>query len=189
MSMRSLASTQSFSATIQSNQHHVLASRTFVSEIDALLSMEQQKPNALNHIRDVIVRLSREQTLLQQHCQRAVNVSEKASKAVASAPSTRTEENKMAFGVSGKPQERHRVSRFHPSIRLLSPQHIQFTPSLQSNLRCHTCKHVHTPEWRRGLDGPRTLCNACGLHYAKVSRQIHQSRKPATQCNAGNGLG
>ncbi|RAL58354.1 hypothetical protein DID88_005771 [Monilinia fructigena] len=30
--------------------------------------------------------------------------------------------------------------------------------------RCHSCNRAETPEWRRGPDGARTLCNACGLH-------------------------
>lgn len=29
--------------------------------------------------------------------------------------------------------------------------------------RCHSCNRAQTPEWRRGPDGARTLCNACGL--------------------------
>lgn len=29
--------------------------------------------------------------------------------------------------------------------------------------RCHSCNRNETPEWRRGPDGARTLCNACGL--------------------------
>ncbi|CAG8458715.1 8801_t:CDS:2 [Funneliformis caledonium] len=29
--------------------------------------------------------------------------------------------------------------------------------------RCHSCNISETPEWRRGPDGARTLCNACGL--------------------------
>ncbi|KAI8830240.1 GATA zinc finger-domain-containing protein [Chytridium lagenaria] len=32
------------------------------------------------------------------------------------------------------------------------------------------CEHCHTtesPEWRRGPTGPKTLCNACGLRYAR----------------------
>ena len=37
--------------------------------------------------------------------------------------------------------------------------------------RCHSCIRVDTPEWRRGPDGARTLCNACGLHYAKLERK------------------
>ncbi|KEY72594.1 hypothetical protein S7711_10091 [Stachybotrys chartarum IBT 7711] len=36
---------------------------------------------------------------------------------------------------------------------------------------CHSCKKTETPEWRRGPDGARTLCNGCGLHYAKQERK------------------
>ncbi|KAI7883453.1 GATA-domain-containing protein [Lichtheimia hyalospora FSU 10163] len=37
--------------------------------------------------------------------------------------------------------------------------------------RCHSCNTTETPEWRRGPDGARTLCNACGLHYSKLLRR------------------
>ncbi|KAI8643191.1 hypothetical protein BD408DRAFT_415411 [Parasitella parasitica] len=37
--------------------------------------------------------------------------------------------------------------------------------------RCHSCNTMDTPEWRRGPDGARTLCNACGLHYSKLLRK------------------
>ncbi|CAO3669729.1 unnamed protein product [Rhizopus microsporus] len=37
--------------------------------------------------------------------------------------------------------------------------------------RCHSCNTTETPEWRRGPDGARTLCNACGLHYSKLLRK------------------
>ncbi|KAK3360144.1 hypothetical protein B0T25DRAFT_121980 [Lasiosphaeria hispida] len=49
--------------------------------------------------------------------------------------------------------------------------------------RCHSCNRIDTPEWRRGPDGARTLCNACGLHYAKLERrrQLDQrSGRPKT---------
>jgi len=39
------------------------------------------------------------------------------------------------------------------------------------NLHCHMCKVTETPEWRRGPDGDHTLCNACGLHYAKTQKK------------------
>ncbi|KAG0235568.1 hypothetical protein BGW42_005007 [Actinomortierella wolfii] len=37
--------------------------------------------------------------------------------------------------------------------------------------RCQSCNSSDTPEWRRGPDGARTLCNACGLHYAKLLKR------------------
>ncbi|KAF8959491.1 GATA zinc finger-domain-containing protein, partial [Flammula alnicola] len=41
--------------------------------------------------------------------------------------------------------------------------------------KCHSCNIRETPEWRRGPDGARTLCNACGLHYAKLMRKRDKS--------------
>ncbi|KAL6753374.1 hypothetical protein V8C86DRAFT_2727053 [Haematococcus lacustris] len=32
---------------------------------------------------------------------------------------------------------------------------------------CHNCGVLDTPQWRCGPNGPRTLCNACGLRYKK----------------------
>jgi hypothetical protein len=45
--------------------------------------------------------------------------------------------------------------------------------------RCHSCKRSETPEWRRGPDGARTLCNACGLHYAKLTKKMGTNNKAA----------
>lgn len=44
--------------------------------------------------------------------------------------------------------------------------------------KCHSCNIRETPEWRRGPDGARTLCNACGLHYAKLMRKRMQLTAP-----------
>ncbi|CAL1715171.1 unnamed protein product [Somion occarium] len=41
---------------------------------------------------------------------------------------------------------------------------------------CLGCNATSTPEWRRGPMGPRTLCNACGLVYAKLIKK--RSREP-----------
>jgi len=32
---------------------------------------------------------------------------------------------------------------------------------------CVTCGRTDSPEWRKGPLGPKTLCNACGLRWAK----------------------
>ncbi|XDT42399.1 GATA-type zinc finger domain profile [Nakaseomyces glabratus] len=57
----------------------------------------------------------------------------------------------------------------------LKPQHMN---SLSKNINnsagtvvmtsCLHCGENHTPEWRRGPYGNRTLCNACGLFYRKA---------------------
>ncbi|KAI8993725.1 hypothetical protein BDB01DRAFT_847567 [Pilobolus umbonatus] len=52
--------------------------------------------------------------------------------------------------------------------------------------RCHSCNISETPEWRRGPDGARTLCNACGLHYAKLSRKHQQSNSNHHSSNHHN---
>lgn len=131
MSIRSLSFAQNKSAMNRPNQPHISASRPSVSEIDALLSMEQQKHNALNHIRDEIIRLNREQALFQQNSQRTANVSKGADEAVSSTAITRTEENKTAFGVSGRRQKRHRVSRFSSSHEIFKP-----IPTFNLHLSC-----------------------------------------------------
>ncbi|KMK59980.1 GATA-type sexual development transcription factor NsdD [Aspergillus fumigatus Z5] len=49
--------------------------------------------------------------------------------------------------------------------------------------RCHSCNRAETPEWRRGPDGARTLCNACGLHYAKLTRKMGASKAASLGSN------
>jgi hypothetical protein len=54
--------------------------------------------------------------------------------------------------------------------------------------RCRQCGNTETPEWRRGPEGARTLCNACGLYHAKlvkkkgevVAAQILKERRDRT---------
>ncbi|KAH8831227.1 white collar 2 type of transcription factor [Flagelloscypha sp. PMI_526] len=36
---------------------------------------------------------------------------------------------------------------------------------------CSACGRTDSPEWRKGPMGPKTLCNACGLRYAKTQKQ------------------
>lgn len=37
--------------------------------------------------------------------------------------------------------------------------------------KCQRCGTTETPEWRRGPNGLRTLCNACGLFHAKLVKK------------------
>ncbi|KAF9780551.1 hypothetical protein BJ322DRAFT_1083717 [Thelephora terrestris] len=37
---------------------------------------------------------------------------------------------------------------------------------------CVTCGRTDSPEWRKGPLGPKTLCNACGLRWAKQARRF-----------------
>lgn len=52
--------------------------------------------------------------------------------------------------------------------------------------RCHSCNRAETPEWRRGPDGARTLCNACGLHYAKLTRKNQSGAGKTAQTASSN---
>ncbi|KAG8758939.1 blue light receptor [Serendipita sp. 396] len=37
---------------------------------------------------------------------------------------------------------------------------------------CTSCGRNNSPEWRKGPQGPKTLCNACGLRWAKKTKGI-----------------
>ena len=41
-----------------------------------------------------------------------------------------------------------------------------------SNRSCNDCHTTTTPLWRAGPDGPRSLCNACGLRYRKRRKAL-----------------
>lgn len=41
----------------------------------------------------------------------------------------------------------------------------------KQKVKCKHCDSIETPEWRRGPDGSRTLCNACGLFYSKLTKR------------------
>jgi hypothetical protein len=44
------------------------------------------------------------------------------------------------------------------------------------NLICLHCGSNQTPEWRKGPLGGNTLCNACGLQYAKIVKRENAIR-------------
>jgi pre-rRNA-processing protein SRD1 len=41
---------------------------------------------------------------------------------------------------------------------------------------CSNCFKRQTTQWRKGPEGPRSLCNSCGLRYAK---QLNQRKNDA----------
>ncbi|KAG0491593.1 hypothetical protein HPP92_004991 [Vanilla planifolia] len=51
--------------------------------------------------------------------------------------------------------------------------------------KCRHCESEETPQWRAGPDGPKTLCNACGVRY-KSGRLVPEYRpaKSPTFCAA-----
>ncbi|KAM0787144.1 hypothetical protein ACM66B_006395 [Microbotryomycetes sp. NB124-2] len=46
---------------------------------------------------------------------------------------------------------------------------------------CANCGKMDSPEWRAGPTGQKTLCNACGLRWAKTQRQASEATVSVTQ--------
>ncbi|KKK14609.1 hypothetical protein ARAM_007682 [Aspergillus rambellii] len=42
---------------------------------------------------------------------------------------------------------------------------------LKGEYMCTDCGTADSPEWRKGPEGPKTLCNACGLRWAKKEKK------------------
>lgn len=49
--------------------------------------------------------------------------------------------------------------------------------STKRTLQCAMCGVTKTPEWRRGPSGDHTLCNACGLQYAKSLKKQKKDKE------------
>jgi len=47
----------------------------------------------------------------------------------------------------------------------------------EKSKKCRKCTTKHTPEWRKGPDGKKSLCNACGLHFSRTLRKREKMRK------------
>lgn len=43
---------------------------------------------------------------------------------------------------------------------------------------CADCKTVKTPLWRNGPQGPKSLCNACGIRYKKMGKRPLMNPSP-----------
>ncbi|KAL1922296.1 uncharacterized protein VTP21DRAFT_9835 [Calcarisporiella thermophila] len=54
----------------------------------------------------------------------------------------------------------------------------------QQNLICSQCHRTDSPEWRRGPLGPKTLCNACGLRYAKQVAEGKSTETPSEHASS-----
>ncbi|KAJ1661114.1 hypothetical protein IWQ61_000050 [Dispira simplex] len=79
------------------------------------------------------------------------------------------------------------VNIIHPSRRpssdiLVGPNMVG-THNNSGPKRCESCHTESSPEWRRGPSGHKTLCNACGLRYARSLNR--QNRQPGRRTNAG----
>ncbi|KAH6609209.1 cutinase palindrome-binding [Trichoderma cornu-damae] len=50
---------------------------------------------------------------------------------------------------------------------------------------CTDCGILDSPEWRKGPSGPKTLCNACGLRWAKREKKRNSISAPLAQPTSG----
>lgn len=52
---------------------------------------------------------------------------------------------------------------------------------------CTDCGTLDSPEWRKGPSGPKTLCNACGLRWAKKEKKRNSSSHKVPQMDQAMG--
>ncbi|PWY96820.1 hypothetical protein BCV70DRAFT_203411 [Testicularia cyperi] len=80
--------------------------------------------------------------------------------------------------------------RHHQQMELLDRRHVAGKGMKRVRKRknehhqeCLGCQAKETPEWRKGPMGPRTLCNACGLLYAKLTKRKQQEAEAAAKAS------
>jgi hypothetical protein len=49
--------------------------------------------------------------------------------------------------------------------------------NLDSRMRCIWCRACETPLWRKGPEGRKNLCNACGARYMRSQKKISRLSK------------
>ncbi|KYQ88931.1 putative GATA-binding transcription factor [Tieghemostelium lacteum] len=55
------------------------------------------------------------------------------------------------------------------------------------DISCSQCGSISTPEWRKGPDNKKSLCNACGLYYAKSKKKENElSNQPIKHMSINN---
>ncbi|KAL6080469.1 GATA factor SREP [Balamuthia mandrillaris] len=57
---------------------------------------------------------------------------------------------------------------------------------LRGGFSCESCKTQHTSQWRRGPSGATTLCNACGLYFARTKQFPPPGRRKEKQSRKGS---
>lgn len=112
-----------------------------LTDCDEMIRQQAKVMDALNRIKDVICK--QQQALLEQRTYDQQNYKPTASEADDDS-SSYVENREGSGGFAGSEAKKRRGKAAPPG-------------------RCHSCNRAETPEWRRGPDGARTLCNACGL--------------------------
>jgi hypothetical protein len=85
----------------------------------------------------------------------------------ANPPATPTTEMDFSgYTLSSKSEKRKNKSKPPPKTRRKNKHPEEVAPYV-----CSECGVKESPEWRKGPNGPKTMCNACGLRYAKWTRK------------------
>ena len=56
-----------------------------------------------------------------------------------------------------------------------------------ADMACAACRTTKSLEWRRGPDGSNSLCNACGLRYARLQKHLARVAAANASTEAGSG--
>ncbi|RCH93163.1 blue light receptor [Rhizopus azygosporus] len=68
---------------------------------------------------------------------------------------------------------KEQIERYESSNKS-KPRKRSKTKHKQGDLMCAICQTRDSPEWRKGPNGPKELCNACGLRFAKHEKHNKQ---------------
>ena len=132
-----------------------------------MIRLQTKVLDAMSRIRDVICK--QQQALVEQRNYDQQNYKPAASEAD-DEPNTYMDKLEGLGGFAGADAKKRRGRAAPPG-------------------RCHSCNRAETPEWRRGPDGARTLCNACGLrtslHPPRVRLLLTLSRLRKTDSQDG----
>ena len=95
-------------------------------------------------------------------------------------------EKKVCFLLVSRLRHHQLVLTFFYTRRHLSQTRKRKVP--MQDMFCLQCGTTQSPEWRAGPEGPKTLCNACGLAYYKKNKKLAQAEKKAaaSAVEAGN---
>ncbi|KAL8660278.1 MAG: hypothetical protein Q9202_006713 [Teloschistes flavicans] len=127
-----------------------------LAECDEVMNHQKRVLDSMQSIKEIII--------AQQHA-----LAEQRNYEINRKPSSEADEDGASFsdklegsgGFAGADTKKRRGVRCHCQIvaRVKADAMQRAAPPG----RCHSCNRAETPEWRRGPDGARTLCNACGL--------------------------
>lgn len=93
------------------------------------------------------------------------NPSFSAASSVGSSPGKRSKSSSQSPDRSGSSRKKRKTSKSERK--------------LDSPIECKHCGSESTPEWRRGPEGEKTVCNACGIFYSKLIKKYETPAEAA----------